>query len=911
MPSDESEQRTSRLKDDELEQVLDRYMEELADGKAPDQEEYLRAYPCLAEALKGVFKTLDFVEAAGKSLNASKLEAGQRLGEFRIIREIGRGGMGVVYEAVQTSLNRRVALKVLPANVVLSENAVERFDREAHTAGRLHHTNIVPVYVVGEESGISYYAMQFIRGRSLAHFLQLARQGGVGVDRQHFRRVARWGQQAAEALAYAHEQGVIHRDIKPANILLDAKESVWLFDFGLARTEDSPTITQSGDLVGTARYMSPEQISGCGPCFDRRTDIYSLGATLYELISLVPAYDGEAHGVVLQQIAHTAPRPLRQIAPGVPRDLETIVAKCMHRDPGLRYQSAAEVAEELRRFLAGEPILAKRDSIWYLVQKTIRRHKLPVAAAAAFVLLITTSAIILAVMYGQQRHLREQAEQQTRVIQEERDRALLAESKARQRFEQVRELANSIIFDVHDKIVNLPGATPARQFVVSKGLEYLDSLAQESGQDPELLKDLAEGYLRIGDVQGGMMSGAHLGDTAGAVKSYRRALASCRAWAEAQPDNLDTKRTLILCHDRIGDALSQTGQTEEALDTYRDVLATAETLAKTLPEDLRSRRSVAVALNKIANMLSALGRRDEAFKSYEQALGVFEGLLKAEPASNRYREDVCVTHVKVGLWLLNVGRTDEALAHFRQSLEMAEALAAAEPNNARYQRLLSLCYDNLGNALSGMNRLDEALTSYRQGLRLSEVLASVDPTNAQGQRDLEVSYNNIGHVAAEAGRHDEALASHEKALSIAETLAKGDPDNTYIRRDLTICLRSTAADLRRAGRFGEAIEYCERALGISRAMAAADPSNVGAHSDIYEALHGLAQAHKSAAAVDSAASEEKADHIRAAKSACTEARDVLKTLSESSRSGEEQASKIGELSSEIAECDRLLRGLGQ
>jgi eukaryotic-like serine/threonine-protein kinase len=911
MPSDESERRTSRLSDEELEQVVDRYMEELADGKSPDQEAYLRAYPHLADALRGVFKTLHLVEAAGRSLNASKLEAGQRLGEFRIVREIGRGGMGVVYEAVQTSLNRRVALKVLPANVVLSDNAVERFDREAHTAGRLHHTNIVPVYAVGEESGISYYAMQYIRGRSLAYFLKTARQGGLIVDRQHFRRVARWGQQVAEALAYAHEQGVIHRDIKPANILLDVKENVWVFDFGLARTEDSPTITQTGDLVGTAAYMSPEQISDCGPRFDRRTDIYSLGATLYELISLTPAYDAESHAMVLQQIAHRAPKRLRQIVPAAPRDLETIIAKCMHRDSGLRYQTAAEVAEDLRRFLAGEPILAKRDSTWYLVQKTIRRHKLPVAAAVAFVLLIMASAVTLAVMYGQQRHLREQAEQQARMIQDERDRALAAEGKARQRFEQVRELANSIIFDVHDKIADLPGATPARQFVVSKGLEYLSRLAQESTEDPAVLRDLAEGYLRIGDVQGGMMSGAHLGDTPGAMKSYRQALANCQAWAAAQPRNPETRRTLIMCYDRLADALSQTGQTQEALKTYRAALEAAETAAKELPDDLRTRRSVAVAMVKLANVLNTLGQREDALATYEQGLNGLEGLLRAEPSNNRYREDVCVGHFKIGLWLLDAHRTEDALPHIQHSLEMVRALAGAEPNNARYQRLLSVCLDSLGNALQGMDRIDEALVSFREGLEISEKLASADPTNAQGQRDLEVGHNNIGRLEAQAGRHTEALNSHEKALRIAETLAKGDPDNSYLRRDLALCLRATAADLLQTERPADAIAHYERALEISKAMAAADTSNVNAHADIHEAWDGLAGAHRSAATAEDLTSEKKADHLRAAKSAYTEDREVLKALQEAGHLTEEESGRIEELAGEIAECDRLLQELAR
>ena len=218
-----------------LEQVLDDYMEELAAGKQPDQEAILRAHPTLAEALRGVFKTLDFVEAASRTLTTTTLTEGSKLGEYRIIREVGRGGMGVVYEALQSSLGRRVALKILPASALLSENALERFIREAATAGRLHHSNIVPVYAVGEEEGIRFYAMQFIDGRSLTEARAETVTEGEPISERFFRRVADWGRQVAEALAYAHEAGVVHRDIKPSNLLVDAKDHVWITDFGLAR----------------------------------------------------------------------------------------------------------------------------------------------------------------------------------------------------------------------------------------------------------------------------------------------------------------------------------------------------------------------------------------------------------------------------------------------------------------------------------------------------------------------------------------------------------------------------------------------------------------------------------------------------------------------------------------------------
>ena len=365
-----------------LEEVLDQYLRELADGKEPDQEQYLNTHPQLADALRGLFRTLDFVEATSRSLRGSALERGQALGEYRIVREIGRGGMGVVYEAVQTSLNRRVALKVLPAGALLSDTAAERFAREAATAASLHHTNIVPVYAVGETQGIHYYAMQYIEGSSLSAYLKKLRDSGTPLGRDHFEQVARWGRQVADALAYAHGKGTIHRDVKPSNVLLDRRGNAWITDFGLARTGVHTTITVTGDVLGTARYMSPEQAGGGIGGLDERTDVYSLGATLYELITLQPAFDGETREEVLGQITLSSPKPIRQLCPAVPRDLQTIVGKCMEREPQRRYPRADEVAEDCRRFLARDPIRARRTPALVKAARWAGRHRFQVATSA-------------------------------------------------------------------------------------------------------------------------------------------------------------------------------------------------------------------------------------------------------------------------------------------------------------------------------------------------------------------------------------------------------------------------------------------------------------------------------------------------------------------------------------------------
>ncbi len=371
-----------------LEEVIENYLEELAEGNVPDQEAYLRAHPELATALKGVFRTLDFVEKTTRSVDGAKLKAGQEIGGYSIVREVGRGGMGVVYEALQRSLDRRVALKVLPFGALLSSTAAERFAREAATAGRLHHTNIVPVHDIGEEQGIHYFAMQYIEGSSLSQHVKEMRGEGTEPDLEYCRRVASWGRQVADALAYAHDEGIIHRDIKPSNLLLDFRDNVWVTDFGLARAEANATITVTGDVIGSARYMSPEQASGGRRPVDKRTDIFSLGITLFEILTRTKAFDAESREAVLNQVVTRQLPMLRKVSPSIPKDLETIVAKCLEKEPAMRYATARDLAEDCRRFVAGEPILTRRTPI---VVKTIRflnRHRVRVAGALLILALV-------------------------------------------------------------------------------------------------------------------------------------------------------------------------------------------------------------------------------------------------------------------------------------------------------------------------------------------------------------------------------------------------------------------------------------------------------------------------------------------------------------------------------------------
>jgi tetratricopeptide (TPR) repeat protein len=432
-----------------LGELFDEIATRLQAGEAVDLEGYVRDHPEQAERLRQLLPAMEVLAGLGRSAARGEAVAASLaapvdlpcgdLGDFRIVGEVGRGGMGVVYEAEQISLHRRVALKVLPFAATLDPRHLQRFHNEAQAAAGLHHTNIVPVYAVGCERGMHFYAMQFIDGQSLAALIhELRRSTGRGdrgsriEDRElpaeggaptvedrggrnetlpsdsrssildprssmFYRTVARLGEQAAQALEHAHQLGVVHRDIKPANLLIQGEPGasapgvrLWVTDFGLAHCQSQVGLTLTGHVVGTLRYMSPEQALGKPAPVDPRMDVYSLGVTLYELLTLEPAYAGQDREELLRQIAFEEPTRPRRRNPDIPVDLETIVLKATAKELESRYATAQELADDLRRFLEDRPIQARRTTLLQRVRKWSRRHRavVRVLAAAALVLAV-------------------------------------------------------------------------------------------------------------------------------------------------------------------------------------------------------------------------------------------------------------------------------------------------------------------------------------------------------------------------------------------------------------------------------------------------------------------------------------------------------------------------------------------
>ncbi|HVK12772.1 MAG TPA: protein kinase [Gemmataceae bacterium] len=590
--------------DDEptVELVVEEFARRLRAGDRPSVTEYEVKYPDHADEIRDVLSAVQVMEDLKPRREDSRPAARpmvpipDRIGEFRILREIGRGGMGVVYEAEQESLRRRVALKVLPAHLLAQDHLRARFLREAHAAARLHHTNIVPVFAVGEHDGMCFYVMQLIGGQSLD---RLAADGSLPAA-----DVARIGVQVADALAYAHSQGVLHRDIKPSNLIVDERGAAWVTDFGVAKLVEEANLTRSGDLVGTLRYMPPERFAGRT---DARGDVYALGVTLYEVLAGRPPFPDTTPHHLIQLITNNNLPPLRTVAPHVHRDLETIVLKAAARDVSQRYPDAGALAEDLRRFLDDRPILARRAGPVERARRWCARNPLIAGSAAAVFLLLVAVAAVSVVGYAQTARARTE----TAEANERLEKALAAETRQRERAEAATALALRALNRLFDRfaptrLVATPLATtadgvelPAQPLLppeavplLEESLQTFEEIARASGEFVGLRRQAAEANQRIGDIR------QRLGRFEAAAAAYRTAIDLYR---ERPAD--EVRIPLARSYNELGRAL-------RALQRPADAGAAVEQAVQTLvaaPPEFAARPECRYEL---ARAYYTLGQRD-------------------------------------------------------------------------------------------------------------------------------------------------------------------------------------------------------------------------------------------------------------------------------------------------------------
>jgi serine/threonine protein kinase len=800
--------------------ALHEYLAELEAGRAPDRQEFLDRHAPVAQALAECLDGLEFVhgaacrlhsaagQPAGAARSAEAFEPARLLGDYEVVRELGRGGMGVVYEAVQLSLGRRVALKVLPLAGALDARQLQRFKREAQAAAQLHHTHIVPVYAVGCERGVHFYAMQLSYGQSLAALLgelrQLAGRGGqpaaaslpadlasgwpgpasargrepgapspapragagaAAADTvtlpaaarpterparglESFQGVARLGVQAAEALEHAHQCGVVHRDIKPANLLVDGRGNLWVADFGLAHFHGEAGLTLSGDLLGTLRYMSPEQALGTREGIDHRTDIYSLGVTLYELLTLEPAVAGRDRQEVLRQIERHEPVPPRRRNKAIPRDLETIVLKAMAKEPNARYATAQELANDLRRFLEDRPIQARRPSLWQRARKWGRRHRpVVMASAVAAAVIIVLGVAGLAVSNVLITLERNEAQRQSQ--RAEHNLAL-----ARQAMDQIYrvEVAEKRLF-------RDPRQASQDRALVQKLVGFYEALTAENATDPATRYGAATAYRSVANLY-------HLdGRRQQAEQAFREANTLLERLLGEFPDNPDYRRQLAASYSDLAFLLEHAaGRLGEAETWYRRAQEQFQQLVADFPGAADDRAALAHVYNGLGNVLNRAGRLQEAEAAYRQAQGLLEELDQRFPPNRVYRESLASGYTNLGPLLLP-REPVQAEASLHRSVGLWETIAADFPTEYSHKSRAA-AVQNLALLLCRQAKLAEACPLFRHAVILYRQALERRPLDSECRGQLNNAILLFTDVLIKLGGHEEAAATAAELAAV-------------------------------------------------------------------------------------------------------------------------------------------------
>lgn len=678
-----------------VDDLAEEFAERLRRGDSPSITGYVDSHPDHADELRDALSSIVMIEQLAKrreqdrQLRRSRPKQSfadpERLGDYRIVRRIGHGGMGIVYEAVHESLDRRVALKLLPPHLSDSPRHVERFTREARAAARLHHTNIVPVFGVGQQDDAHFYVMQLINCRGLDEIIrEQSDADDVASQPDRFRRVAEVGVCVSEALACAHESGVLHRDVKPANILLE-DDHVWVTDFGLARLLDEESLTASGDVVGTLRYSAPESFERENES-DARSDIYSLGLTLYEFASLKPAFTESSRAKLLRQITNDSPPAISSVAPAIPTDLALVIEKAISREPNHRYQLASEMAADLQRFLEDRPILARRVSQAERLRRWCRRNPTIAGLVAATAVLLMTVTLLSTFGYFRIRDAYQQVDEALALATQsekdaldsavearrERDRARDESERAEanlltalRAFEEIieqlgsRELPQSVRLsgDVSEPTSLISGLSEADAELLQSLLRFYDEFADRNDQSRSWNFDTARVHFRIGEIH------HRLGNNTEALRAWQRCL---DVLANEPAEGLPTTLLAVRTENAIGRVHMASGRFNQASLAFRDALSRLDALDEQTREDSAARLSRGVTLTQIINAWSAEHHYEQTRRGPRR-----RGADHTPPPP------------------------ESVLHDFAQSSSILSRLAEEEPNNREIQLALSRSYSSI------------------------------------------------------------------------------------------------------------------------------------------------------------------------------------------------------------------------
>jgi serine/threonine-protein kinase len=883
-----------------IEQLAEAFLARFRAGERPSLTELIAAHPELADQIRELFPALIEMEQAGSAEGPATAAAPhaeragamlESLGGYRILREIGRGGMGVVYEAEHSSLQSRVALKVMHPRFRADETLLRRFQTEARSAARLHHTNIVPVFDFGQQDGVCYYAMQFIPGVGLERVLEDVRRlraaasdvlpgveavgegvqiptgavtdalsvvsrglltgqfspapvvsgasgsdvpatavihdptirkngsAGAGSDglaaeatggydtssfagqsrSVYFREVARLAARVADALDHAHRQGVIHRDIKPSNLLLDAQGNVWVTDFGLAKLIEGENLSQSHDLVGTLRFMAPERFRGVT---DLRGDVYALGATLYELLTLQPAFSEQDQARLIDQVTRQAPAPLRQHDRNVPRDLETVVIKALAKDPADRFATAGELRDELQRFLESRPIRSRpvgpAEQFWRWCK---RNPWLAVAniTAAMLTIILAISAMAAAFIYRNQRNALRDQEFATHENL----------SRAEANFALARDAVDRFYTRIsEDKLLNEPHMEKLRKDLLGAAREFYQKFADLRQGDPTAQADLGTAYLRLAKIA------QIVGESREASGHAERARTIFEALTQAHPKILGYQSGLAQSYFTLGELDWRAVRYAEAERQLKVTLGIQLVLSKAQPQFTGHRQDLAATHLSMGKLYYHIGRFAEAERSYSAALTICQELATAQPEVELFQSRLAIVHNESGVLFAQLGRVAEAENAALASLAINQRLVSAHPDVTSYQESLAYVHGTLAYNYSRMGRLSASGRSNRAALALFQNLKTAHPEITEYHRFYGLIQKNLAENYLRTGRIAEAELALNEALTSRRKLAEAHPERLDLVAYVGTSYMSMGDLARHRGNLAATLAWYDRAIDI-------------------------------------------------------------------------------------------------
>jgi serine/threonine protein kinase len=746
---------------------------------------------------------------------------------YEILGELGRGSMGVVYKARQVRLDRLVALKMILAGGHAGEAELARFRREAEAVAQLQHPGIVQIYEVGEQDGLPYIALEFVAGGSLA-----AKLAGTPLPPE---QAAALLELLARAVHAAHERGIIHRDLKPGNVLLAGEpgrvSAGWfapdqsppgadatglahlipkIADFGLARrVEVGHALTATGAVLGTPSYMAPEQAAGEGKRVGPAADVYALGAVLYECLTGRPPFQGPTPLDTLLLVVSTEPVPPRRLQPKVPRDLETICLKGLHKEPAKRYASAAALADDLARFQRGEAIQARPVGRLERGWRWCRRN--PALAAAL-------AAVLLALVLG------------TAVSTWQAAAARQAERRAEASFRQARQAVDDFAARAVEQLRDVPGAHAARQEMLRTALNYYRTFLDDRKGDPRLRQEIASTLFQLANVT------SEIGSKAEARTLYQESLAIREQLAAADPTNSDLQNGLAALCNNLANLEADLGSPAEARRLHQRALALREELARSHPDSKTFQANLAVSCSNLASYVPP----PEVLPLFQRAIAIREELLRLYPDDEDLQSELAETYNNVGEYHRLDGRPAEALPAYQKGVDLLVRLTRARPAHLTFQRTLGYLYNNMAAAHHRGGARAEALRNFQNSREIRARLVRENPMVATYHRDLARTLNNISILHREQGQLDAARGPAQEACDLLEACLRDHPADVEIQAELVRDARNRARLFVDLGQYPEALRGYRRACEVAENLVVQQPTNAAFQAELAGSWNNLA-----------------------------------------------------------------------